>query len=240
MGVLRQFWIPEGRSGVDGAYVSFPCEDLLGLLALESRTHGAVVVGEDLGTVPKGFAARLARHAILSSRVMFFERTRNGGFRRAAAYSPRALVTANTHDQPTLAGWWRGRDIEIRRAVGMIGDDDALEAAPRERAQEKQLLLERLRAERALVRGAPEEPAALCEAVIRYLSSTPSVLQGVSLDDLAGETEPVNVPGVGVEQYPSWSRRMRLDVEDLARDPGVAQALRGTHARARTHKRRRR
>jgi 4-alpha-glucanotransferase len=230
MGVLRQFWIPHDGDAVGGAYVAFPAEELLALLALESRAAGAVVVAEDLGTVPAGFSTLLAGFGLLSSNVMFFERTAGGGFVGAASYSRRALLTANTHDQPTLAGWWRGRDVEIRRAIGMIATDTELAAA---RVREKALLVRRLRAERALREPqAADDPAELCAAVNRYLAAAPSPLLGVSLDDLAGETEPVNVPGIPVDRYPSWSRRMHSDVADLARDAGFARALDGVRSRA--------
>ena len=164
---------------------------------------------------------------------MFFERTPKGGFVPASSYSRRALLTANTHDQPTLAGWWQGRDLEIRRAVGMIARDDDLAAAQAKRTQEKELLVRRLQSERALERPRDaEDPAELCAAVNRCLSAAPSPLLGISLDDVARETEPVNVPGIPVDRYPSWSRRMHATVADLARDAGVAHALGGVKSRA--------
>jgi 4-alpha-glucanotransferase len=255
MGVLRQFWNPDGCSGTGGAYVRFPADDLLALLALESRASAAVVVAEDLGTVPEGFGDLLDRYGILSSNVMFFIRSSDGGFVAPARYSKRALLTANTHDQPTLAGWWQGGDLEIRRRVGMIESDGALEAARTDREREKDLLVRRLRAARALegtgtgrdararARAAAgvapfsgDEAPALSAAVNAYLAAAPSPLLGVSLDDLAAETEPVNVPGVGVERYPSWSRRMRLALEDIASDAGVAKALAGVASRTRTRR----
>jgi len=234
MGVLRQFWIPFGRSGTQGAYMSFPAEDLLGLLALESRARGSVVVAEDLGTVPKGFGALLQRYRILSSQVMFFERTADGGFVRSSSYSNRALLTANTHDQATLAGWWNARDLEIRRTVGMIATDQDMAVALSARVRERELLLRRLRAESVLPDAElPVDAAQLSRAAYRYLAAAPSPLLGVSLDDLALETEPVNVPGVSVGVYPSWSRRMRAELSDLVRSPDAAAMLEGVGDRAR-------
>jgi 4-alpha-glucanotransferase len=225
MGLARLYWIPAGRPAREGAYVRYPAEDLLGILALESRRAGALVVAEDLGTVPRAFAARLARRAILSSRVLYFER-RGGAFRPARSYSRRAIVTANTHDLVPLAGFASGRDLELRRRAGAIASDAALAAARRERAATARALARRLAAEGCLAPGAdlPSGPA-LCAAIVSFLCRTPAPLVGITLDDLAGETDPVNLPGVGPDRHPSWTRRMTLPVERLGSDAGVRAEL---------------
>jgi 4-alpha-glucanotransferase len=231
MGLLRQFWIPTGASAEVGAYVRFPFPELAAVLALESHRAHALIVGEDLGSVPRGFQALLARHGILSSRVLFFER-RGGGFKPARSYSPRALVTVGTHDTPTLAGFWAERDIEIRRQLGLL-DEASLGRAREIRAEERAALLRRLRADGSLRAAAPEPSGAeLCAAVHRFVCATPAPLVGLSLDDLAGETEPVNVPGVSSEHYPSWTRRMQTPVNDLSRTPRVRSGLGGARTRA--------
>ena len=225
IGLFRQFWIPEGAAGKDGAYVRFPVEDLLGILALEARRHGALVVGEDLGTVPPEVPPVLRRWGVLSSRVFYFERE-GDEFRPAAEYEPMSLATANTHDMATLAGFWRGRDIEVKRAVGVIPSDEAAAAQRTEREHERRAILERLASEGVL--PSPEEPesgAALRGAVHEFLSRTPAALVGVSLDDLLGEAEPVNVPGVGPSEFSAWTRKLAVGIEELARDPRVRAAL---------------
>jgi len=245
MGLFRQWWVPRGFSARDGAYVRFPAEALLDVLAERSRAHGALVVGEDLGTVPRGLPTGLADRRILSSRVMLFERDRRGAFRPARRYSPRALVTANTHDLPPLRSWWTGRDLEIRAGLGLL--PEGLDAARRGRGEERRALCRRLVAEGCLParveRGAGPEPGdtAECEpaypelarAVHAFLARTPAPLVGIGLDDLAGETEPVNVPGVSQERHPSWTRRLGRPVRALAEAPEVARILRGVGRRAR-------
>ncbi len=232
MGLFRQYWVPAGRPATEGAYVRYPARDLLGILALESHRHRALIIGEDLGTVPRGFPALLARWGVLSSRVLYFERDRHGEFRPSRRYSKRALVTVNSHDHPPLAALWEGRDLELTRRNTIIKGDERLAAAREERVRERQALLRRLAAEGCLPNAeTPASYAELCAAVHAFLSRTRSPLLGVWLDDLAGEVDPINVPGVGLDRYPSWSRRLSVNLEDLRQDPGVAAALVGVASR---------
>ena len=213
MGLFRQFWIPAGKSGTEGAYMRFPSEDLLGILALEATRANAVVVGEDLGTVPEDVPPAMERWGLLSSKVLYFERERDGGFKGAKSYPREALATANTHDMPTIAGFWAGRDIALRREVGLVNGREATKAE-RERVNEKKKLIALLVDEGILD---PEECDPTSErlrtAVHMFLRRTPSYLVGLSLDDLVGEIEPVNLPGVGnwpfgaAPRKPPWRRR---------------------------------
>ncbi|MFQ5692085.1 MAG: 4-alpha-glucanotransferase, partial [Nitrospinota bacterium] len=226
IGLFRQFWVPRGRPPTEGAYVRSRPGDLLGILALESRRHGALVVGEDLGTVPPGVPAALARWGVLSCRLLCFERTRRGDFKPAARISGRALVTVNNHDLPPLAGYWRGEDLAVRRETGHIAGEDSLREAETHRLKWRRALLKRLRAEGVLPGNFdPDDAPALCAAVHAYLCRTRAPLVGLSLDDLAGETEAVNLPGVPQERFRGWSRRMRRVLEDLPDDPAARQAL---------------
>lgn len=226
MGLFRQYWIPPGGAPADGAYVQFPAGDLLAILALEASRRNALIVGEDLGTVPRGLPAVLRRWGILSTRLLYFERNRSGTFRPAQAYSRRALVAANTHDQIPLAGYVTGRDLALRRQVGAIENDAALAAAQARRSREVRAMLRRLsRAGVLRPDVGPLTTADLSRAVHTFLARTPAPLVAVNLDDLTGETEPVNLPGVGLDRYPSWSRRLRLPLERLSRDRAVARAL---------------
>ncbi len=233
MGLLRLFWIPAGRPASEGAYIRYPADALFGILALEGTRASALIVGEDLGTVPDGFPDLLAHWGVLSSRVLTFERESDGSFRAAARYSDRALVTANTHDLPTLAGFWTGRDIALRRALGLIASDDDARGAERARDGERRALLARLADEGIAPRdAAPPSASHLAAAVHAFLCRTPAPLVGLSLDDITGEIDPMNVPGTSLDQYPSWSRRSRIAIESFATDETVRRALAGARERA--------
>jgi 4-alpha-glucanotransferase len=227
MGLFRLFWIPEGGRGGDGAYVRYPADDLLGIIALESQRHGALVVGEDLGTVAPEVPSALKKHRVLSSKVLYFERDRRGGFKTPSAYEPLALATANTHDMPTLAAFVQGRDITLRREAGLIPTDAEESAARAERQRDIQALLRRLRSAGVLdKRGGADHGSDFRGAVHAFLCRTPSQLVGFSLDDLCGEAEPVNLPGVGPEKFSSWTRKMSRSVSEIAAERDVRAAMR--------------
>jgi 4-alpha-glucanotransferase len=233
MGLLRQYWIPTGRPGSEGAYVEFPVEDLFAILALESHRRGALVIGEDLGTVPPEIPPLLRRWGVLSTSVLYFERDRRGRFLPARRYPRRAFVAAHTHDQAPLAGFWEGTDLDRRRRAGDLSSDRALERARRGRARDRAALLARLAAEHVLPdRRSPSSALELAPAVYRFLSRTPAPLLGVSFDDLSGEREPVNLPGVSPRRFPLWVRRPRLAVEQLGTDPTATRILQAVARRA--------
>lgn len=226
MGLARLYWIPPGLAATEGAYVRYPADDLIAILALESRRHRAIVIAEDLGTVPEGFEALLERWGILSSRVLWFEREQGGGFKPQDSYIGRALVTTTTHDHAPLAAWLTARDAVVRREIGIITDEEAEEAAAW-RSQERRALLDRLREAGLVAHDHDVDPtyAAMLAAIYGFVAGTAARLVGVSLDDLAEESDPVNIPGVGPDRYPAWSRRMQMPLDVLAADPAAAGAL---------------
>jgi glycogen operon protein len=208
MGLARLFWVPAGGSGADGAYVHYPTADLLGELALQSRRAQCLIVGEDLGTVPEGFRETLAAADVFSYRVLWFERD-GTGFLPAARYPSRAVACISTHDLPTLAGWRSGADIEERARLGLIADADN---ARRERAAERDQLA-------AAVGGEPN-----AEALHGFLAATPSQLVLGQLDDLAGETVALNLPGTDRER-PNWRRRIAARIPGLPAMPAARHIL---------------
>ncbi len=206
MGLARLFWVPDGGRGKDGAYVAQPLADLLGEVALASVAAGAMVVGEDLGTVPEGLREAMAAQDMLSYRVLFLERE-GQGFRAQSAYPRRAMACVATHDLPTLAGWATGADIAERSRLGLLTPPDAA-AAQQDRAAERALLQARLG-------GAdPGDAAALAIAAHAFIAGTASELVMAQLDDLVLEPEAVNLPGTDTER-PNWRRKLETPVPEL-------------------------
>jgi 4-alpha-glucanotransferase len=202
MRFFRLYWIPDAMDATRGAYVRDYAEDLLGILALESVRGDFIVVGEDLGTVTGEVRAALAEQGILSYKLLWFERNHDGDFRRPDQYPAHALASTTTHDLPTLAGFPLGRDIEARKAAGLV-DEEAYQQQWDSRRQD----VERL--ERVLSdAGFKDDP-------IGFLLSTPCLLVAINQEDLTGETEQQNLPG-STWQYPNWRRKMLIPVEELA------------------------
>jgi 4-alpha-glucanotransferase len=231
MALARAFWIPRGRPALDGAYVHYAFEEMLGVVALESVRAQCAVVGEDLGTVPEGFRERLRAARVLSSRLLYFERAWNDGtFSPAHEYPRLAAASVGTHDLPPLAGWWTGDDIAVRTRIGMYSDGDCARAANEERRHARFVLVDALEREGvvaadcarrlrddALAGGTPQVVDELSTAVHRFLGRTPSMLIVVAIEDVLGEVDGVNVPGT-VAEHPNWRRKRSLPLEDLATD----------------------
>ncbi|MGE0213316.1 MAG: 4-alpha-glucanotransferase [Parvibaculaceae bacterium] len=213
MALRRLWWIPEHRPASGGAYVRYPFESLVGALAEQSQRHRAVVVGEDLGTVPEGFRETIARADILSCRVVWFERRADGGFIHAADYPARAFTCLSTHDLPTLQGWWSGADIALRLALGLLSPETA-EQRRSERMQEKRRLAEAVGVDPDAQADKTTANPDLVLAAHRFLAETPSWLAGVRLEDALGVIEQTNMPGT-VDEHPNWRRRMPLPIAAL-------------------------
>lgn len=224
MALMRLFWVPPERSPAEGAYVHYPFDDLVGLLALESVRHRCVVIGEDLGTVPDEVRRTLAERDVLSYRVLMFERDAAGEFKPPQAYPEAALATASTHDLPTLAGWWEGHDIVVRVKLGLIAGTDAARQHA-ERAEDRRRLLRALERARVLPQGEGGDPMAsavltpaLAEAIAAFLAGTPAAIAVLQLEDMLLVREQANVPGT-TDAHPNWRRKLPATLEDaLARD----------------------
>jgi 4-alpha-glucanotransferase len=231
LGLQRLWLVPEGAPPADGAYLAYPFADLLRLIALESWRHRAVVIGEDLGTVPPGFRDRLAEHGLLGMRVLWFERKdSDGGFLPPAQWGASALAMTTTHDLPTVAGWWQGRDIAWRHRIGQTapradGRDPAA-AAEAERTTDRQALWRAFQ-EAGLapcdVAAPPVGEAPVDEALL-YVSATPAPLVVHPLEDLLGLPDQPNLPG-SIDEYPNWRHRAPAPADALFADAAIADRM---------------
>jgi 4-alpha-glucanotransferase len=216
MGLMRLWLVPRGAPASEGAYLAYPLEDLLRLLALESHRHGAVVIGEDLGTVPLGFRARLRRAGIAGMDVMWFERTRLS-YRKPARWRRDAVAMTTTHDLPTVAGWWSGEDIRTRRALGRAG------AGENDERKQDRVRLWRAFAAAGTAHGAPSpvgRPGAAVDAALGYVAQSPAPLMLAPLEDLLGLEAQPNLPGT-IDEHPNWRRRLVPAAKDLFDAPEV-------------------
>jgi 4-alpha-glucanotransferase len=245
MSLDRLYWIPDGADATRGAYVSYPFDDLLRLVALESRRQRCAVIGEDLGTVPAGFRERMRAADVLSYRVIFFERSPDRTLAPPSAYPPLAAATAATHDMPTIKGFWLGRDIAWRRRLALYPDAQAELAEMAERRRDRRLLLDALAREGLIARDRfgeflsetdePRYSAELGDAILAFVARSASRLVLVQLEDVFGEGEQANLPGT-TEGHPNWRRRASHSLDQLGYDCELRRiaALVGAGRRRRT------
>ena len=219
VGLLRQFWIPDGQHASDGAYVHFPVRDLLAIIALESHRNRCAVIGEDLGTVPDEMRALLSEHGLLSYRVLYFERYWHGdqSYKKPWDFPADALVTIATHDLPTLAGYFSAHDLKLRDAIGKLPPGTSFEQQRAHREWECGLMRRGLAEE-----GLGELP--LSTAVHSYVARTSCKLMAVQIEDLLRLEEQVNIPDT-IDEHPNWRRRMPLPVEAWADDADIKETL---------------
>ncbi len=215
MALQHLYWVPTGMSPTEGAYVRYPLEDLVGILALESQRNRCLVVGEDLGTVPEGFREHMAAANILSYRVLFFEKDA-AGFIAPHAYPKLALAVVGSHDLPTLRAWWQSSDLDLKVALQRFPTSEAEASAREERSHDREELIEAL-----CQAGLPAKEGMSVDQLVRfahaYLASSRAAFAMVQLDDITNEESPVNVPTTSTE-HPNWRRRLSLTLEQVAID----------------------
>jgi 4-alpha-glucanotransferase len=230
MGWQRLFLIPPGGTPAAGAYVRYPLGDMIAVASLESMRHRCLIIGEDLGTVPAGFRERMADAAILSSRVLYFER-QHAVFKPPREYPTLAAVSVSTHDLATLHGFWEGQDISAKSRLGLFKSREEEEQMRAMRVTDKRQLLEALEREGLLPEGISPVDAdhlawtpQLAQAAHAYLAHSQSALFMVQLDDLTGQAHQANLPG-SITEYPNWRRRIQRPLEELMADPAMRNAM---------------
>jgi 4-alpha-glucanotransferase len=233
----RLFLVPLDSSPDGGAYVEYPQTELLRILAETSAIFSCLVIGEDLGILPKGLQDDLAKARILSYRILSYEREEQG-FKPADTYPRLSLACISTHDHQTLAGWWRGADIKARAEHGIV-PPDVTETHVEERQHEREDL------KVALVHAGTTPPGRLpprtstdhklkdlVVSAHRFIAKTSSVLAAVRLADITDEKRPTNIPGTS-DSYPNWKPKLSTPIEDLPGLPllkEIAEAMREERA----------
>ncbi|WP_110685382.1 4-alpha-glucanotransferase [Salinicola aestuarinus] len=226
LGLSRLWLIPEGAEADAGAYLRYPLDDMLRLVALESWRHRAIVIGEDLGTVEAGLRDKLDSRGVLGISVLWFERD-GDDFLPAAAWRSGTMATTTTHDLPTLAGWWQGRDLEWRESLGLFAEGETLESNRAERRRDRQRLAEMCGLGEASDGGLDSDAIdveTVIDAAIDFINATPTALTLLPLEDILGLVEQPNLPGT-IDGHPNWRRRLAAPAGELLDAPAAQRRL---------------
>ncbi|MFL4293656.1 4-alpha-glucanotransferase [Enterobacter asburiae] len=230
MSVLRLWWIPYGETADHGAYVQYPVDDLLSILALESKRHQCMVIGEDLGTVPVEIVSKLRDSGVYSYKVLYFENDHEKTFRAPKAYPEQSMAVATTHDLPTLRGYWESGDLTLGKTLGLYPDEEVLRGLYQDRELSKQGLLDALHKQGCLPKRAGHKAslmsmtATLNRGLQRYIADSNSALLGLQPEDWIDMAEPVNIPGTSY-QYKNWRRKLSTTLEKMFADDGVNKLI---------------
>ena len=220
MGLMRLWLIPHGSSAAEGAYLSYPLEDMLRLLALESHRHRAVVIGEDLGTVSPEFRVSLREAGVGGMDVLWFQR-QGQDFQPPSSWRHDAVALTTTHDLPTVAGWWRGADIDMRHKLGLAAENEV-----EDRARDRRLLWQAFAAEGVAPADmpGPEGADAAVDAALAFVARSPSPLMLAPIEDLLALAEQPNLPGT-IDEHPNWRRRLPRAADALLEQPEVTTRI---------------
>ncbi|WP_345830209.1 4-alpha-glucanotransferase (plasmid) [Pantoea sp. BRR-3P] len=226
MALLRLWWIPLGETAAEGAYVHYPIDDLLAILALESQRHRCMVIGEDLGTVPEKIIGKLQQAGVYSYKVLYFEQTSKTAFRPPSHWPRQAMAVATTHDMPTLRGWWQSDDLRLGSELGLYPDKQILAGLHKARLAATQALFKTLQRSGYLLDrvDTPIMNQALSAALHRYLADSRSALLGLQPEDWLDMAAPVNIPGT-TTHYPNWRRKLSASLEEMFANPQINALL---------------
>ncbi len=234
LGYMRQYWVAPGKKADEGIYIRFPFEDMLRIIALESRRASCIVIGEDLGTTPDGFEKIMAAVGLLSYRVLFFERWASGLFKRPEYYPEQSMVTVSTHDLPTFAGWWNCTDCSWKQKLDLYPDEEIAKLDFEDRKLDKNYLIAVLEdmnltsEECVSTSKSPEMNTKLAIAVQEFLTMTPCRIQLIPLEDALRIKQQVNMPGT-VDEHPNWLQRLPLELSEIWHKKLMKKLLRLMH-----------
>lgn len=230
MGLMRLFWVyfTSDNPVVQGAYVYYTMKDMVAILSIESHRHKCMVIGEDLGTVPPGFREYMFEHGLLSNKVFFRQKDKDGTYLAPENYQYLSLAQASTHDQATAYGYWLDEDIKTFKECGLYVNEEQFKNNLAIRASERALLIkafsehstfydERCLDDAKTKLDGKKVPDKLEYAVNKYVARTKSAIFLQRIEDIYGQVVMENVPGTTYE-YPNWRHKLNIDVEDMAKD----------------------
>jgi 4-alpha-glucanotransferase len=225
MGMFRLFCIPAGAGADQGTYIYYPAREFLAILALESVRRRTLIIGEDLGTVAPRVRKELARQGMYSYKVFYFERTPTGACRPPGDYPRQALATITTHDLPTLAGYWEGRDMEVKERLHLYQYPGQAAADAAARPAERERFVQALAGEGLIppgrephLKAARRCPEAVRLGVAQFLGKSQAALVEIRLEEVLGVRFQQNLPGT-IREHPNWRWKLPALLEDLAQMP---------------------
>ncbi|HBV77938.1 MULTISPECIES: 4-alpha-glucanotransferase [Vibrio] len=220
LGLLRLWWIPKGKTAKDGAYIYYPVDDLMSILALESHRHQCAVIGEDLGTVPEEIVEKLNDAGIHSYKVFFFETEEDGQYIAPNQYKQQSMTALCTHDMPTLRGFWNSADLTLGKEIGLYPDEAQLNVLFEDRKTRRKHIIATLKEHHHLPELEYNETGeviinqALSEAMQVHMATGSSALLSLQLEDWLEMDTPVNIPGT-MDEYPNWRRKLSSTLQDM-------------------------
>lgn len=218
MGLFRLWWIPEGKTAQEGAYVHYPFDELMAILAIESVRSQCLIIGEDLGTVPDEVRSKLNELQIFSYFVLYFAR-RDLHFPHTSDYPKNAYATIGTHDVPSLQSFWHCRDLELFEQLNILRGE-ALKQKYDQRMIDKQALLNSLHRDHYLPPNYEGDALSMAMhdnlnfVIHRYLAESESQLIGIQLENLLSQEVMFNLPGT-LDEYPNWSKKLAQPLESI-------------------------
>jgi 4-alpha-glucanotransferase len=215
LGLNRSYWIPD--DGSSGGYIAQNMQAMMAIIAIEAARASTVIVGEDLGLVPAGFRDTMAARGFYGYSVLQYEKDSTGAFLPAETLRSQSLACFGTHDTPTLAGFWEGRDISWWEKLGWITPDAAGKAMTT-RMSEKRALTD-IRAPAPLPKSATP---GVRDTLHTRLATSPAALVAVQLDDMLLVKEAQNLPGT-IDAHPNWRRRTPLTVPEISASPDISK-----------------
>lgn len=220
MALMRLWWCPRFPGRGHGSYVAYPVAELFAILRLESQRNRCVVIGEDLGVVPPEIRQYLDGSGIYSNVLFYFEKYDGYHFKRPEDFKEKALAMVANHDVPTLAAWWNGADLKLRRNLELIENDDELASQLSHRDEERKQILHLLQDQWLAPSGWTVDNShhkmdyGLCAAIFRLCARSKSQLVSIQLEDLVLYEMPVNIPGT-CSEYPNWQRKLPVSLEEM-------------------------